>query len=243
MFSERTINELMLALGQVGVIALAGAVGALLFRRDFKWRWFVAGLAIYLLYDALLTRGLFMLPRFPEGANWNWMGKVLAVGGMLAIAALPAFGFTRSGITLKQKPGVWLPLLVTAALAGYFLYLSLPGDGKPDDLETIAFQWTMPGLDEEIFYRGVFLLAMNEAFRPRLNVLGAPISYGGLLTSLMFGLAHAMDYDASGYSFDAMIFLQTGAPSLILLWLRERTGSILLPILAHNIANGVSTLI
>lgn len=38
-------------------------------------------------------------------------------------------------------------------------------------------------------------------------------------------------------------FLLTGVPSFLLLWMRERTGSIVMPILAHNIANGVSTLI
>ncbi len=57
------------------------------------------------------------------------------------------------------------------------------------DFETIAFQWTMPSIDEELFYRGVLLLMMNEAFTRRVTILGAPIGYGGLLTSLLFGLA------------------------------------------------------
>ena len=129
------------------------------------------------------------------------------------------------------------------ALSGLFFYLAVSGaDGKPDDLETIVFQWTMPGLDEELFYRGVLLLAMNEAFAPRVNILGARIGYGGLLTSVLFGLAHGVSYGAGGFSFDPMFFALTGGPSLLLLWLREKTGSLVLSVIAHNIANGASTL-
>ena len=40
-----------------------------------------------------------------------------------------------------------------------------------------------------------------------------------------------------------MIFAMTGVPSLILLWLREQTGSVVMPILAHNVANGAFTVI
>jgi membrane protease YdiL (CAAX protease family) len=31
----------------------------------------------------------------------------------------------------------------------------------------------------------------------------------------------------------------TGVPSLILVWMRERTGSLLLPILLHNFGNSI----
>ena len=230
-------------LGQLGVIAVLGLAGAVVFRRSFNLRWFLVALLLYLVYDFLLTRGFFLVPDPLGAANWNWTGKVLAIAGTLAVAALPMFGYARSGITLKQKPGIVTPLIVFVVVSALFAWLGLQGaDGKPDDAETIAFQWTMPGLDEEAFYRGVFLLAMNQAFRSGLNVFGATITWGGLLTSVLFGLAHGMDYGKEGYTFDAMTFLITGGPSLLLLWLRERTGSILLPVIGHNISNGVSTL-
>lgn len=100
----------------------------------------------------------------------------------------------------------------------------------------------MPGLDEEIFYRGVLLLALNEAYRSRKLILGAPIGYGGLMTMIIFGLTHAMDYSVNGFTFDIVIFATTGLSSFILLWMREKTGSVVLPILAHNVANGAFTL-
>ena len=236
-------NELILILGHLSVIAVLGVIGALTFRKSFNPGWFVAALILYALYDFLLTRGFGMVSNFPEGAGWNWTGKVMSFIGMLLIAALPFFGWRRVGLTLRQNPGSLSAYILFAALAGLFFYLAISSaDGSPDDWETIAFQWTLPGLDEELFFRGILLIALNEAFCKAANILGAPITYGGLLTAVLFGLVHGMGFGADGFSFDALTFALTGGPSLLLLWLREKTGSLLLPIIAHNIANGAFTL-
>ena len=236
-------HELLTVLGQVGVIAAFGLAGALLWRRDFHWRWFIAALLLYVLYDALLTRAFFAIPAFPVAANWNWLGKFMSLIGMLIIAALPVFGYRRVGLTMRQQAGFRTPLLVFLGLLAVFACLAIVDTGKVTDIETIAFQWTMPSFDEELFYRGVLLLAMNEAFTRRAQLLGAPIGYGGLLTSLLFGLAHGFGYADGGFFFEPAIFALTGVPSLILLWLRERTGSLLLPMLAHSASNGLFTVL
>ena len=233
-------DELVLTLAHLGFIAALGLVGAALLPGRFRPGWFLAALGLYALYNWLLTRFYFALPNL-EGADWNWFGKALSLVGMLIVASLPVFGWRRCGLTLHQKRGTWAAWLVLAAFSLLFVYLAISDGEGAADWETIAFQWTMPGLDEEVFYRGVLLMAMNEAFSSRYRILGAPIGYGGLLTSVLFGLAHALDYGGGSLSFDGMSFLITGVPSLLLLWLRERTGSVLLPIIAHNIANGAST--
>lgn len=161
----------------------------------------------------------------------------------LVIAFLPRFGPAKVGLTLRQGPGLRTPLLVFFSLLGVFFYFAVSDTNGMADIETIAFQWTMPSLDEELFYRGVLLLVMNEAFSRRANVMGAKIGFGGLLTSLLFGLAHGFGYADGNFSFDLMVFTMTGIPSLLLLWLRERTGSLLLPMLAHSAANGLFTVI
>lgn len=235
-------NEFILALGQTGVIAVLGVIGALLFRKSFRLSWFICALALYVLYDFLLTRAFFAIPHLPEGADWNWLGKIMSLAGMLIVAALPMFGYARAGLTLKQNRNSWPAYLLFVALSALFFYFAIAGADGRDDWETIAYQWTMPGLDEEVFYRGVLLLAMNEAFARRISILGAPIGYGGLLTSVLFGLAHGLSYGSGGFDFDPMTFAMTGGPSLLLLWIREKTGSVLLPIIAHNIANGASAL-
>lgn len=235
-------NEFILTLGQLGIIAAFGVVGALIFRKSFRLSWFIFALALYAVYNFLLTRAFFAIPNLPADADWNWLGKMMSLAGMLIIAAFPVIGYARAGLTLKQNKNSWPAYLLFWAMSALFFYLAISGADGRDDWETIAFQWTMPGLDEEVFYRGVLLLAMNEAFARRLSILGAPVGYGGLLTSILFGLVHALSYGAGGFDFDPMTFAMTGGPSLLLLWMREKTGSVLLPVIAHNIANGAFTL-
>lgn len=237
------MDELIRTLIETGLLAGLGVVGALLFPKGFRWKWLIAALVLNLAYQALLTRGFWMVPDpFPD-ASWNWAGKLAAIAGTLAVMSLPMFGWKRCGMTLDQGPHWRGAVAVFAVLSGLFFWMALAGaDGRPDSAETIAFQWTMPGLDEELFYRGTLLLALNEAFRPKSRLLGAPIGYGGLLTTILFGLTHALSYKAGVVDFDLMTFAMTGVPSFLLLWLRERTGSLVLPVLGHNIANGASTL-
>lgn len=237
------MDELVRTLIETGFLAGLGLLGATVFRSDFRWKWLAAALALNLVYQALLTRGFWMIPDpFPQ-AGWNWAGKLAAIAGTLIVMSLPAFGWKRCGMTLDQGPRWGGAMVIFGALAGLFFWLALSSaDGKPDSLETIAFQCTMPGLDEEFFYRGTLLLALNEAFRGRISIAGAPIGYGGVLTSLLFGITHALSFKAGAVDFDLMTFAMTGLPAFLLLWLRERTGSLVLPVIAHNIANGASTL-
>lgn len=237
------ITELYTVAGQVGVIAAVGLLGAGLHRRDFHLSWFLAALALYVLYDGMLTRFFFAIPNWPADSGWNWLGKAMSLGAMLAVASLPVFGLRKVGLTIRQRPGFGAPLIVFLVLTGLFAYLAATDDAGMADFETVAFQWTMPSFDEELFYRGVLLLAMNEAFTRRVSIFGASIGYGGLLTSLLFGLAHGFGYSNGGFEFDAMTVAATGIPSLLLLWMRERTGSLLLPILAHCASNGLFTVI
>lgn len=230
-------------LGQLGILLAVAAAGVAVSPRNFRPRWLLAALVLYVVYDALLTRGFFALANVPADSQWNWAGKALAAGAMLLLALSPLAGARKVGLTLSQRQGIFAPAAVTAALGITFAVMAIADGVGPADMETILFQWTMPGLDEELFYRGVLLVAMNEAFRGRANVLGAPIGFGGLLTSVLFGLAHSLAYGDAGFSFDAGAFAVTALPSLALLWLRERTGSLVFPILAHNIANGIFTIV
>lgn len=224
----------------LGIVAAMAVVAATCARTRLRPGWLLAALALMLLRDALVMRGYGLLPELVPGA-WNWTGKLLVIVVLLPIAAAPAFGWRRCGLTLRQARGApaawWLFGAVAALLFGLAFHL---GDGA-DDAATIAFQWTMPGLEEELFYRGVLLLALCRAVgdgdRPWLD-----IGWGGVLSSIAFGLGHALFWRADGPAFDAMAMLMTAAPALLLVWFRHRTGSLVLPVLAHNVANGAFTL-
>ncbi|MEE4207764.1 MAG: CPBP family intramembrane glutamic endopeptidase, partial [Parvularcula sp.] len=114
---------------------------------------------------------------------------------------------------------------------------------QPSNAETIAFQLIVPGLDEELFYRGLLLVALNEAFAGRVNVFGAPIGWGGVATAVLFGVVHGCSWDGGHFDLGVEAMLWAGVPGILLLWLRERTGSLVLPFVAHNLANGLPTLV
>lgn len=223
---------------QAAVVVALGLLVALFSPATLHWRWLLVAAALMVLHDALLLRLYGLVPDLVEGSRWNWTGKWLATLAMLAIAALPMFGWKRCGLTWRQAPGAAVGWVVTAVLCVGLLAAGFHFGEGAAGADTIAFQWTMPGIEEELFYRGVLLLALNEAFRPRWRVWGATIGWGGILSTVAFGLIHAMSYRAGAVGFDVASFLMTGVPALVLLWIRARTGSLLAPVLAHNVVNG-----
>lgn len=234
----------IIATGAVLVMLLVagGAIG-LIDRKSFSWRWLVVAAGLVAIDDALLTHGWGLLPDL-VGGRWNWEGKLLALAATLAIAALPAFGWRRVGLTLAQKKeGRAVTYVVALLLCALFAGLALMQPTEPLDGETLAFQLTMPGLEEEAYYRGTLLIALDQAFRGRVRVLGADWGWGALLSCALFGLAHGFGYDDGAFSFDWLTFAVTGGPALILVWVRARTGSLLLPVLLHNFANSIGHLI
>jgi membrane protease YdiL (CAAX protease family) len=230
-----------------GVLALLLVAGVVigLFRRDaFSLRWLLVAAALVLINDFLLTRGYGRLPHLLPTSEWNWQGKILALAATLAVAALPAFGWARCGLTLKQAPGSLLRSIPVALVyCGLFVALAYAFPSPAASSETVAFQLTMPGLEEEPFYRGILLFALDRAFTGRVRLLGVDWGWGAVLSCAVFGSAHAFGYSHGQFSFDAMTMALTALPSFIGVWMRLRTGSLLLPVLLHNFGNSISLIL
>ena len=232
-----------------GLIGLAGVLGLLLAarlvlgladRHNFSLFWLLVAALLVALNDAMLTSFWGLVPDV-LGGTWNWQGKLAALAVTLAVAALLAFGWRRSGLTLAPAHGsLRAALPVAAAYCGFFVLLAAAFPGEPASAEDVAFQLTMPGLEEELFYRGVLLFALDRAFRARKRWLGVEWGWGAVLSCLLFGLAHAFGYSAEGYAFDPVTMALTAVPSFLAVWLRLRTGSLLLPVLLHNFGNAFS---
>ncbi|MDE1916789.1 MAG: CPBP family intramembrane metalloprotease [Sphingomonadales bacterium] len=233
-------------IGIVGVIALliiAGGILGLCQRDRFAPRWLIAAAGLVLVNDAMLTRVYGLLPRLMPTLAWNWQGKIMALAVTLLIAALPAFGWRVSGLTIRQASGTLASCLSVALL--YCLVFAIlahlfPGDQA--DHETVAFQLTMPGLEEEPFYRGILLFALDRAFAARWRFLGVDWGWGAVLSCGLFGLAHAFGYAGGAFSFDPLTMALTALPAFIAVWLRLRSGTVLLPIVLHNFGNSISLL-
>lgn len=226
------------------LLGLGGLIG-LADRKNFSLRWLLIAALLVILNDAMLTRIYGSFPRLFSDLEWNWQGKLMALVASLVVASLGAFGWRRSGLNLRQAKGSLGPALVVLGLyVTFFVGIALAFRGEEGSVETIAFQLTMPGIEEEIFYRGILLLALNEAFRGRFQLLGIGWGWGAILSSLVFGLGHAFSYSVTeGFGLDPVYLALTAVPSLLAVWLRERTGSLLMPVLAHNAGNSISLLI
>lgn len=237
-------DAIIAMLGWVGAVAVGGLALAGLMKGRVRWGWLAAALLLMAVYDVALTRGYGNIPLSFGSSNWNWEGKVLAVLLSLAVASLPIIGWKRAGLTLEQdRRGLAGALVLSALLVVLFLGLALYFPGQGFDLDSLAFQLTMPGLDEELFYRGVLLLMLNEAFGKPVRILGAWMGWGAVLSSLAFGLTHALGYADGGFTFEPLLMATTGVSALLLVWLREKTGSVLLPIFLHNYGNAIFMLI
>jgi len=237
-------DAIIAMLGWVGAVAVGGLAFAGLMKGRVRWGWLAAALLLMAVYDVALTRGYGTIPLSFGSSNWNWAGKVLAVLLSLAVASLPIIGWKRAGLTLEQdRRGLAGALVLSGLLVALFLGLALYFPGQGFDLDSLAFQLTMPGLDEELFYRGVLLLMLNEAFGKPVRILGAWMGWGAVLSSLAFGLTHALGYADGGFTFEPLLMATTSVSALLLVWLREKTGSVLLPILLHNYGNAIFMLI
>jgi membrane protease YdiL (CAAX protease family) len=239
------MTDSLISIGAIVLLLLAvGGLAGTLQRGKFSFGWLLVAAMLVVLNDALLTNAYHHLPRFLPRTEWNWQGKLLALAATLIVALLPAIGWKKAGLTLRQdRKGLRSAIIVALLVCAVFIYFALKMPNAPLDRETLAFQISMPGLEEEPFYRGILLLALNEAFRGRVRLLGVQWGWGAILSSALFGLAHAFDYHHGAFSFDPLTMALTAGPALIAVWLRERTGSLVLPILVHNFGNSISLLI
>lgn len=237
------MNGLMGLGGTLAILLVLGAVIGLFDRRHFSPLWLLIAALLVAVNDALLTQGYGTMPDL-IGGEWNWQGKALALTATLALMAMPAFGFRNAGLTLGQTPGslkrVWPFALLYAA---FFVAIAVAFPGGGSTTEEIAFQLTMPGLEEELFYRGLLLLALDRAFMGKKRFLGVDWGWGAFLSCVLFGLTHAFGFSHGHYSFDAITMALTAIPALLAVRIRLRTGSLLLPVLLHNFGNSISLLI
>ena len=190
-------------------------------------------------FDLVLTGLPTLLPVDFPGAM-NWTGKALSLAWPVVFLFYSStFDRENVGLTFQQREGSFLPAVlftVFLIVLGFILSSTLV-DGGSTDAETVAFQATMPGLTEELVFRGLFLAILDRIYAPNTSFLGAPVGWGVLITSVAFGFGHGIGLDGWTPTFSAIPFVATFVSSLFLAWLKERTGSLAFPVIAHNGGN------
>jgi len=172
------------------------------------------------------------------GLEYNWMGKVIGIVLTLGMYfLLPRSLRAETGIFALPRTSDWRSTIaVSAGLLVVFWTIAYPfRDGKPVTTEMLLFQATMPGLDEETMYRGVLLALLVGALGKPFSVAGVRIGWGALPVVAFFGLVHGL---TESWSSDAIApILAATFMGAGLLWLKERTSSIWVAVVVHNLAN------
>jgi uncharacterized protein len=236
--SRTSVENVVLGLG---ILVAFFAVTALIQRRLPDLRY--AGLVLAALLVAHLA--LFIDPIrafFPHAdATWNWGGKLLStVVTLLCVALIPAISWRDAGFTWRQR-GVRRAILAAIVMCafGWAIGLLLTGfHTTVPSTEALLYQATMPGLHEEPLYRGLALVLIERAFwNEGWDFLGARIGWGAILTSIWFGTIHGVGLSHGHFMFDWVVIAITGIIGFFLAWIRMRTGSLVIPVGAHNVIN------
>ncbi|NQY13743.1 MAG: CPBP family intramembrane metalloprotease [Henriciella sp.] len=176
--------------------------------------------------------------------RYNWEGKLLAIILFLGVvAALFRNKLSFVGLTWSQDGpfrNIALCLALFCAVSwGAASIFQFPGV-RSAPLSDVLYQFTMPTLEEERWYRGILLAMLFKGF-DQAREQGAPVLttvLAVLVSSLSFWGAHAIGTDGNwGVLFDVSGHLIAGAFGLIWAVIRVGTGSLLLPMLLHTWTN------
>ncbi|MCK4663051.1 MAG: CPBP family intramembrane metalloprotease [Bacteroidales bacterium] len=235
----------------MNTILLLTIIGLILCAHGFfiksKVKKFLIYFIIFYFIDQFLTRAFCLPDFFVIGTQWNWTGKILStLFSLIVILVLRKKLGDDFAFTLKQRESSLKPVLIIVSILvilGVIILWQFSSKGNPT-FETHLFQLTMPGIAEELAFRGVFLGLLNNVFGKPVKIIGAKMGWGTVVTSILFGLWHGIGFDnASNFYFNFEPILLTMIAGFILAWLRERTGSLLIPVLFHNLINELGNII
>jgi membrane protease YdiL (CAAX protease family) len=181
-----------------------------------------------ILFAALLAAHFSLFPDFSNRARINLFTPLLiGAFGPLFAHTLPGYRL-RLLFRLPADPTEWIAGFVTLiALLWTLAYIRIEGVSSPLRAAPLTMSIFLIGaitapLLEEIFFREMIPASFGSA----------PHLAGHLLSAVLFGIAHLPAGETMGlFYFVAALLLST---------LRISSGGLLLPVLVHAIANGVT---
>ena len=217
-----------------------------------NWKWPILGLIVFSVCVFVNKTDLYPLSGIDISAaakqlniDGKWAGLVVA---LLATALVCRYSkaVTRHdiGLTLRQEQGSLLPSLLATGVALVVAIalglLAKSGDADNSWLVSLSYP-IVAGLDEELIYRGLLLALFGVAVsKVGFGLLGAKVTLGGLIALVLFAVIHGIRIKNGDLSVSVFGVGLTFFYGFIFLWIRERTGSLLLPIISHNLINTIS---
>lgn len=198
---------------------------------------------------------LVLTPKLMLGSllHWNFVGKILEfTWPLIAIYVFNMFSPAEVGLKWpKHRSDFVLSIGLSLALVLIFAlveFLIVKEPTRPFSVETLLFQFTLPGLSEELLYRGFFLALLNTYLIPGSTTI-TPINWGIILVSILFIMLHILPFDYKVMWVDAsakelwLTFLSITLMTIVFAYLRIKTDSIWPAVLCHNLVNGLSALL
>lgn len=212
-----------------------------IYKAPKKWTPLIALLFVFLINESLLSLGSsWELKLFPHLA-YNWLGKLLSLlflSGYMLLFHKTDISALRINLP-RLKPEQLRTLLMIAA--GLLLFKLLPNilqsDKEVVNTERFLYEATLPGLAEELAFRGVYLFLF---LRHHPTAAKSPFSFTAdmVFICLLFAIPHALHLnDLPAIHFDIFYFASTFISSFFYMALLRCSGSLVIPIVLHNLVN------
>ena len=184
-------------------------------------------------------------PAFGFGLQKNWTGKLMSI----LLCLLISYGWrlvspVEVGLVgpLRRSWRIVVPVVLALALGQFTDAFLSRHQHVPPSWEVHLYELTMPGIAEELFFRGVFLGLLNRVFPRTIPFFGTRTSWGGLAGLVLFVLGHCLSFKAPlqllpHLDFSLAKVLVVGIFGTLFLWVRERSGSCWAAMAAHNLTN------
>jgi membrane protease YdiL (CAAX protease family) len=200
---------------------------------------------------------------FEKKAFWRrgFAGKFWMVFFSLVVMGLLGFG-EQFGLTLQNLNEslrlillLGLPFAVLLSL-GVFIFVKKGRNGKSqmpltdwmknpsDRMGHLVYCFTINGIGEEMFYRGLIQGYLSVNWIDFVSVGSFPLMYSTILASVIFILVHLGNVVTKDETMREYIFmLPFRAMSAFIFGITfQLTGSLLAPIVEHNLSNGFLSL-
>jgi hypothetical protein len=175
---------------------------------------------------------------FNNNLYFNWSSKLYSiVFALLLLIPLKSFiSPSEIGLRLKQNDNsIKFSLIFILIFFSVASTLGLLSGKTSFDGETLLFMAIMPGLNEELIYRGLLLGLLNKIFERKYRLFKTYFGWGAIITSFIFGILHGFQLGENfQFRFDFFTILISGIYGFVYALIRERSGSLVFPVIAHS---------
>ena len=178
----------------------------------------------------------------------HFMQMVVAIALMLVTGA----GLKHYGFELKSKNLYLIPAVIVGVLFGVIMTLVDHGpalitgnqiEGYTLDATNVAgwlsFEWLLAGTSEEIFVRGLLMTYLMTKFSGHVRFIRWDVHVAGVIIAVLFALMHIGSFWSGNLIYAIGQQIYAFILGLCYAYFYEKSGSLVAPIVAHNLSNGI----